>query len=578
MCNCTSSLSTPILTMRSMLPGAGLALVALLCSSLVVPALAEAPRLDSLFPAGGQLGSSFSVTPGGKLDDATRLWADDTGLVFTSAGAGKTRTWQAHVSATARPGLHLIYAVNSDGVSSPRWFSLGRLPETEEKEPNDEYDKSQKLEKLPTCVNARLQVRGDVDNYQVPLKAGQTLVAMLEGYALGSPIDPLLHVLDPLGNRVTTASDGRNLDPFIAYKAETDGLYTVQVAGFIHPPAADVKLHGGPTVVYRLHVSTGPVITHTFPPAQVRKGKTEATAIGYNLDTKNARLSLPPPIDIELSDFLFSFPQGALLPLQMLAADKAAQPEKEPNNKADQAMPIAATALYAGAISDRADVDRYALTLKKGEKATARIHARKLGLALDATLKVETPDGKLLTQATDQGDQADPSVTWTATADGIYQILVEDQFHRGGPYHHYVLETGPAAPACALTLPERAPLNLERGKEAKIKVNAKFLNGFKAPVVLRVSGLPAGVHAGDVSVPPKGGDVEIKLEVATNAAAFTTPVSIQGWTTSADGKSQLVTTADYPLRGDDARGTTLLDRASWLWLRLPPQSPPAKAK
>lgn len=564
--------------MRPMLPGAGLAIVALACTSLVATAFAEAPRLDSLFPAGGRLGSSFSVTPGGKLDDATRLWTEDTGLVFTSTGAGKTRAWQAHVAATARPGLHLIYAVNADGVSSPRWFSLGRLPETEEKEPNDEYDKSQKLEKLPACVNARLQVRGDVDNYQVPLKAGQTVVAMMEGYSLGSPIDPLLHVLDPLGNRVATASDARNLDPFITYKAEADGLYTIQAAGFIHPPAADVKLHGGPTVIYRLHVSTGPVIAHTFPSVQVRTGKTEVTAIGYNLDAKTARLSLAPPSDSEQDGFLLPFPEGALQPLQMLAADKAALPEKEPNNKADQATPVAAVGLYAGGISDRADVDRYALTLKKGEKATARIHARKLGLALDATLKVEAPDGKLLTLATDQGDQADPSVTWTAATDGIYQILVEDQFHRGGPNHHYVLETGPASPACALTLPERAPLNLERGKEAKIKVNAKFLNGFKTPVVLRASGLPAGVHAGDVTVPPKGGDVEIKLEVATNAAAFTTPVSIQGWTTSADGKPQLVTTADYPLRGDDARGTTLLDRASRLWLRLPPQSSPAKAK
>ena len=525
---------------------------------------AEAPKLDTLFPAGGQTGSSFTLTAGGKLDEKAVLWTEAEGVYFVPSG--KKGVWQATVTAQAQPGIHLVYAYNQEGASEPRPFSIGKYPEMEESEPNNEVGKGQPVSKLPVCINAKLAERGDVDGYCVKLKAGQTLVALVEAYALGSPVDMMAHIVDPQGIRVKTFSDARNLDPFIAYTAEKDGLYTVQLAGFIHPPAADVKLHGSSNSIYRLHLSTGPVVTQIYPAAIPQKGKTEAELIGHKLDPKKLRLTLDENAPIHRGGDVLVNPPDSIQPIQVILTEKAATLEKEPNNKVEQATSIQAGAgAAAGLISDRTDVDRFVMTMKKGEKMQARLKSKALGLPLDATLRVEGPDGKTVTSAIDQSNDPDPNVSWTAAAEGAYQLIVEDQFHRGGPEHYYVLETGLPAPTYAVTLPERKPVVIERGKSLSVKLNIKMLNGFKEPLIARAFGLPAGVHAADVAVPEKGGDVELKLVAASNVETVTAPITFQVWTTKVPA-SQI--TADYPLRSEDVRGTTLRDRAPWFWLTV----------
>jgi hypothetical protein len=58
------------------------------------------------------------------------------------------------------------------------------------------------MDKLPVCVNARLDKSGDMDGYRVKLAVGQTLVARVEAYSLGSGVDIMTHVLDEQGVRV----------------------------------------------------------------------------------------------------------------------------------------------------------------------------------------------------------------------------------------------------------------------------------------------------------------------------------------------------------------------------------------
>lgn len=523
---------------------------------------AEVPKLDFLFPAGGQMGSTFLVQTGGKVDATTRLWCESPDIHFLPGS--KKGEWQVTVTAAARLGPHLVYAWNGDGVSEPRWFSVGRHAESEEQEPNNEADKPQQLPSLPACINGRLLERGDVDHYSLLLKKGETLVAMVEAYALGSPVDMLAHVLNPGGERVLLASDSRNLDPLVVYTATETGVHTLQLAGFVHPPAADIKFNGSAATIYRLHLTTGPWVTHVYPPAVAIKGNTELDLQGYNLDPKKKRVTVQ-AADVEKrgADWLLHLPEHPL-PVQVMLVNQTAQVEKEPNDRPDQATPITPGPV-AGLISSREDADRFSLPLKKGQKVRAHLYAGRLGLPLDATLRVEGPEGKEVAVALDQGVEPDPSASWTAATDGTYQIVVEDQFHQGGPDRHYLLVIEAPEPTYAVTLPERKPLHLELGKTLKIKLNVRLLDGFKESLVARVSGLPAGVHAADAPVPAKGGDVEITLQAAANAPETTLPVTFQVWTT---GEAPRQITADYPLRSADVRGTSLRDRASWLWLQV----------
>jgi hypothetical protein len=154
---------------------------------------------------------------------------------------------------------------------------------------------------------------------------------------------------------------------------------------------------------------------------------------------------------------------------------------------------------------------------------------------------------------------------WTAAVDGVHQVVVEDLFHQGGADKAYVLEIRSPLPAYEATMAEAKPLKVAAGKTISLKVNVKPLNGFKDPLVVRVSGLPVGVHAPEVAVPEKGGEVEVKLIVAANAAPSGQVIQVSVWTKAEPWPHQQ---AKAPLRGESLRGTSLLDSTAQLWLTV----------
>ncbi len=525
---------------------------------------AEKPKLEALFPAGGQTGSSFLMTATGRVEADARLWTSAPGVHLVPTG--RKREWQVTIEPSAPRGLHLIHCANAEGASEPRWFSIGNLPEGTETEPNDEVAKPQAIEKLPVSINARLDKGGDIDGYAVKLEAGQTLVAVVEAYALGSGTDMLAHVLDEKGVRLHTGSDSRNLDPVLSFKAPKAARYMVQVAGFAHPPVADVRFTGGAEVVYRLHLSASAAVTQVFPQAVTLSGKSEVELLGHNLDPKKSKHSFESKDIRRDGDLALVTPPGAVLPIQVFLSEKAATVEKEPNNSNDKATPVQAGAAVGGRVADKADVDRYSVTMKKDDKLQARVFAKRLGIPLDALLKIEGPDGKLITSSDDESEQRpDPQAVWTAAADGVHIIVVEDLFHRGGDDKSYVLAVNPPVSEAEVSLPDAKPLLIEAGKTVSVKATVKPVKGSKEAYVLRLSNLPAGVFADAVEVPEKGGEVELKLQAATNAPPANQPLRIELWTKAAPFTSK---PASGALRGENKRGTSLLDETSEVWLTV----------
>ncbi|RBP39114.1 hypothetical protein DES53_110138 [Roseimicrobium gellanilyticum] len=524
---------------------------------------AEVPTLQALFPAGGQVGSTFTIAASGKLDDKATLWTETPGLTLTPSG--KKREWNVSLSAETKPGLYLIHAVNEDGASEPRWFSVGTLPEITESEPNDAWEKPQVLQQMPVCINGKLDKGGDVDGYSLKLREGQTLVGMVEAYTLGSGVDVMAHVVNEAGERVLTASDGRNLDPVIVFKAPKDGRYMVQIAGFSHPPTADERFTGSATMVYRLHLSSGPVVTQLFPAAVMKSGKTELTLHGHNLDQSKLKTTIDSAQlrNIEDGTAQISLP-NTLAPLQIVLCDKAPATEKEPNDTKEQATPVEAGCM-GGRITGKEDVDRYAITLKKGDRMGARVWSKELGLPLDSLLKIEGPDGKFSSTSDDSGNSPDPQLQWNAPMDGVYQVIVSDLFHKGSDDASYVLEIGPPQPGYSVALADAKPIVLTAGKTVSLKAKFNFRNGFKGPLAVRMGNLPTGVFCPETPVPEKGGEVELKIQAAANASAASQPVNVTIWDKSDPPKFQRV---EGPLRGETLRGTSLRDSGPTIWLTV----------
>lgn len=549
----------------------------LLCLCCLPAALqAAVPSLTHLFPAGGKQGSTFPVTLGGKIaGDRAGIWVSGHGVSLSALDAKGNAT--AVIAPDATTGLRLVRAFNAEGASAVRWFSVGVLPEIADVEPNDQLSGGQKIEKLPVCVNGLLEKSGDIDGFVFQVEAGRTIVAAVEAYALGSPIDPVLNLFDEQGVRVATAHDSRNLDSFLVWKAAKAGQYKLQISGFAHPPVADVRFAGGATDVYRLSITTEPTVTQLFPAAVPLGIKGTAELRGYNLE------KIDPTFEVDGSKLavgdavqLLQLPKWSIGPLQVIASNSIPMTEREPNNAGKEAMLVGLPCVVGGTISAAGDVDRFAFQAQKGERVLVRVRSKALGMPLDASLRIEASDGKVLASNDDQGDIPDPMAALTAPADGTYQAVVTDLFNKGGAMHGYLIEIGAEQPNLEVTLTSDTTLTLDAGKTIELAAKVKRLGGLTGALVASVNGLPAGVLAESVVLDEKKNEAKLTLTAAATAPASRGPIQLSVF--AKEAKPTLHRSAMFELRGEAKRGTSLFDSSDQIWLTVTPAKPEAAKK
>lgn len=547
---------------------------ALLCAVVLtgtaLAAKKKAPVAGTtLFPVGAQRGMTSILTLTSKLDPYDRqLSIDCPGVQLVP---GEKDLVQIAISPLAPLGPHLIHVYNTEGASEPRWFSIGTLPEIREKEPNDKLGSEQMIDTLPVCVNGQLDKRGDADLYAFFLKEGQTLTAALEAYSLGSAVDAFLQLRDDQNTVLATAHDGRNLDPVLTFKAAKAGRYSLELAGFTHPPAADVNFTGGTAIAYRLHLTADPTTLRVFPAAVSRTAKNsldlEGTATGtVNFD--GSHLQAEPLVQCIT-------PPNALFPIQVAVTDGPVLREVEPDNSLAQAMPVAVPSCIAGRIDKAGDVDRFQFQAKKGGHVIFHLLAKKLGLPLDALLVVCDTTDKELARNDDASEGDDPFLDWKAPADGVFQVKVTDLFNRGGEAAEYVLMVGTQEPGFTAAITSKPPLSLEAGKTLDLTGTVKRLNGLTGDLIAEVHGLPPGVSAEPVTLAEKKGDVTLKLRAAANASLSNGPIQLVLFTKGDDKNPPISHTATLDLRGDIRRGTSLLDQTDSIWLTVLPAAPAA---
>src|SRR5256885_11248728 len=89
---------------------------------------AAPPAVTSLFPAGGQRGTTVEVTAAGTFERwPVQAWASGRGLEV-KAGKEKGKL-TVTVAADATPGTYWLRLYDEQGASSPRPVLVGTLPE-----------------------------------------------------------------------------------------------------------------------------------------------------------------------------------------------------------------------------------------------------------------------------------------------------------------------------------------------------------------------------------------------------------------------------------------------------------------
>lgn len=196
--------------------------------------IGELPFVTSIFPLGGRVGQPVKIEMKGWNLEGAELQAPAT---------------------DAGPGVQLL-AAHKQGVYSNRVpFVLDTLPESFEKEPNNDVAHAQKVQ-LPLIVNGRINRPDDWDVFQFKGRADETVVAEVSARRLDSPLDSVLKITDATGKVLAFNDDHEDLgagtnthdaDSYLLFKLPADGTY------FVH--LGDTARHGGEEYAYRLRIS-----------------------------------------------------------------------------------------------------------------------------------------------------------------------------------------------------------------------------------------------------------------------------------------------------------------------------------
>lgn len=435
--------------------------VALLVS--IQASRAAAPKLDALYPAGGQRGQVVApVVVIGKSDKwPVSTWCSDA-KVKVECEELKNRL-RVTIAPDAEVGVCLIRIVDAAGASEARPFVIGNVPEILEDGENENLEKPEVVEALPVTVNGRLERKGDSDFYRLELKAGQLLTAALDGYSLRSDIDPFLHLFDPGGNEIAVASDTHNLDPFLQYRVRESGEHHLQVFAIDHKASTSVGYSGGPAAVYRLLFTTNEAM----------------------------RLGLP------------------------LAADRMESDGEK----------IAARSTVAGVISRPGEVDAYSFSARKGDRHEVRVEARRWRYLWDPVLTIHRPDGRLLREVDDSKSSADAEYEFTASDNGDYRVSIADRFRGGDAEHRYRLVIEDPRPGVSVTI-DKDRFELGAGKSIELKLKLDRTHGHKAELKFDIDGLPEGVSCEATSTDGKAKTATLTLKASKEVAFANGPIRI----------------------------------------------------
>ncbi|MBI5863198.1 MAG: PPC domain-containing protein, partial [Planctomycetes bacterium] len=455
-----------------------------------------APDLQSITPAGVQRGTDAQlVFSGARLEDVQGILFYRPGIAVKKlAVEGAVVKADCSIAADCVLGEMPLRLRTASGISDLRTIWIGALPVVAEAEPNNDFA-------APQAVPLEVTVSGvitneDVDHFVVQAKHGQRITAEVEGMRLGRAMfDPRVAILDAKRFELASCDDSTLLlqDPVASIVAPADGSYVVQIR--------EASFGGGNACAYRLHIGTFPRPTVCFPPGGTAGQSLTAQLRGDAAGDIAATITLPgerlDPFAYFPSDAAGAAPSPVWVRVvnYPCVVEQPGAPASQASQPAAPAPPIA----FEGVLDapQQADVLRFHAT--KGQVLDVRCVARALRSPLDAVIDIMDASGAVRASSDDVGG-ADPSLRFTAIADGDLSIRVRDQRGRGGPLFVYHLEIEPPQPSISAALERldgRRPqflqsLSIPRGGQmaAMIRVERKEVDG---PAVIEPAELPKGV-------------------------------------------------------------------------------------
>lgn len=556
------------------------------------------PRLTTVFPCGAKAGTTVDVTLGGTdLEEPEKL-------VFSHAGIKAepilgpapppadpkkppmpppkrpVTGFKVTVAGDAPLGCHDVRVVNKWGVSNPRCFVVGDLPEAVDKEPNNDAPQAQRIE-LNSTVSGNMANQVDVDYFVFAGKKAQRVVFSCLASSLDSRMNASLEIYDANNRLLTQNRSYKDRDALCDLSLPEDGDYYVRVFHFTHTA-------GNQEYFYRLTVSTAPWIDAIFPP-MVEPGKaTPVTVLGRNLpggqpdptkvvdDTvlEKIQVTVNAPSGDALAALRFSGQitpvmsgldgfeyrtrngTGASNPFFLTFARAPVVQESATNDTAETAQEITTPCELAGRIEKRRDRDWYSFAAKKGDVLNLELFSDRLGSPGDVYFLLRNPANKQTMAEQDdepfsQGGQMGPlgpkffartddpgTYRFTAPADGKYQLLIASRTDGlSGARNIYRMRIAPEQPDFRLVVlggPDNyrpSSCCVGQGGNNQLRVLAWRRDGFNGEIALGVEGLPKGVTCPPQVLGPGLRHTALVFSAAADAPAWTGEIKVKGTAT-----------------------------------------------
>lgn len=490
------------------------------------------PLLNTVYPPGGQAGTSVIVTlDGAHLDGLRDVHAAVPQLTAKKLDANRFRL---DIPAAMPAGVYDLRAVGVHGMSSPRAFVVGNRAETLEAEPNETSDTAQEVS-LDVVVNGRIEKPGDIDCFKFKAKAGQRVVLDCSADRIDSKLRAVLEVFNADGKRLAANRGHTGIDPLIDFLVPADGTYFVKVF--------DLSYLGSPAHFYRLEIDTKPRVEFAIPCVLTRGKATKVKLYGRNLSPRDASKSgptldcveveiTPPEVDrhdlvpirlrpaqMTLDAFAYHYP-GSNAPVLMSVTDVPVATAVVDNHSPDHAQEIAVPAEVCGQLTDGDERHWYAVRARRGEVFWLESFGTRIGSPVDLDVRVLDLDAKselmkLAGTLENLGGSRfptahpDPTGRWVAPADGRYLIQVRNL--TGGltrdPRRLYRLSVRREEPDFHLAVIARqtdqpAGLNLMSGGREVLEVLAVRQRGLNGPIRITAANLPPGIQCPDAWIGP----------------------------------------------------------------------------
>ncbi len=504
----------------------------LFLSSMFAGALAAQavdPAFTQTIPYGGQRGTEVEVRLlGTRLEDAQEVMFYDQGITVTKFepvkdDKGNVRNNEVRatlkIASDCRLGEHALRIRTATGVTPVNTFYVGTLPLVEEKEPNNEFAKAQKVA-LNTTVEGRVDSE-DVDYYQIEAKKGDRLSVEIEGIRLGYTMyDAHVAVMQQDG-KVIADNDDTGLfvqDPVLSVVIPQDGVYYVQIR--------ESSYGGSSRAFYRAHIGTFARPLAVYP-AGGRAGETvKVQWIGDAKGTFEQVVKLPANVSgkwgLEIQQ------NGQVTPSAMpfRVSSFPNLMEEEPNNelKLAKTNDVHAPVALNGIISEKGDIDFFRFKARKGQNFHVNVFARRIGSDLDPVLNIYDGAGKSIAGNDDSGGTPDSYLRFSVPADGDYVVRVTDQLGRGGPGFVYRVELEEVGEQLVTSIPyvarndsqTRQAIAIPRGNQFATIIAADRKE-FRGDLEFYAENLPPGVRLSADVMPGNQNQFILVFEAAKDA-------------------------------------------------------------